>query len=682
LFTLPGNTGDLLIRAGARQLLSQVSHREEELLSSQLTGGETAVLVGGGAWCNQYDIAARLLPALESRYEQVIVLPSSYDVSSSVVYAAVAGSASHFFAREEASFLQIHGLCHAELACDCAFFFDFEPYRRPGAGTLNAFRQDHESAFVQPAENLDLSAEYSDLDSWLRKISEYEVVRTDRAHVMIAAAMLGKRVEYRAGRYHKVPAIAAYSLGDFDVHPIHEDTEVSGPAFVAKLQPVTVPRRAPVPTPDLSTQVTMIMLAHDGLDRTVAAVESLDDSGRGGARLLLVDNGSGEEARAGLAALARLHPWVELIRFDENLGCGPARMQAATRVGTEWILLLDNDVEAQTGMLGALFRAAMEHPDASAVTGKVVFPDGTIHLFGGTFREAGELLDFELSGFSQSVAGFDPPSGYCDWVPGCLTLLRRVTLLSHPYDEGLRTYYEDLEWCYRLRKSGASFFRTHDAVMVHHHEPKHWLPDASRTRPLPFLQAIARFRKVHSAILHTVFSVVPEFGGRRCRNTIAAAGLLLDLLDAIDSEQFSALWTSGRLNALFSIAALGDSLAGARAELASRTQEMNGLLQQNASLVDHISERQQAVEATGGSLAEQVNQVQALVESYAERQREVERLGKELAAAHEQITTLVDVVAERQATVERLANETTANDVGASPESKSDTTQASDGPQP
>jgi hypothetical protein len=37
--------------------------------------------------------------------------------------------------------------------------------------------------------------------------------------VMLAAAMLGKRVRYRASRYHKLPAIAEWSLRGFPVRP-------------------------------------------------------------------------------------------------------------------------------------------------------------------------------------------------------------------------------------------------------------------------------------------------------------------------------------------------------------------------------------------------------------------------------------------------------------------------------
>ena len=50
-------------------------------------------------------------------------------------------------------------------------------------------------------------------------------MRTDRAHVMIAAAMLGKPVEYAASNYHKLPAIAEWSL---DAFPVHADRARAG----------------------------------------------------------------------------------------------------------------------------------------------------------------------------------------------------------------------------------------------------------------------------------------------------------------------------------------------------------------------------------------------------------------------------------------------------------------------
>ena len=124
------------------------------------------------------------------------------------------------FPRELESYRQVRGLCNADVAYDCAFFFDFRPYRSEGNGLLVACRRDKESALEEiPSTNNDISVTCSSLDEWLWTISRYQAVETDRAHVMIAAALLGKRVEYRASIYHKVPAIAKYSLKDFPVRP-------------------------------------------------------------------------------------------------------------------------------------------------------------------------------------------------------------------------------------------------------------------------------------------------------------------------------------------------------------------------------------------------------------------------------------------------------------------------------
>src|SRR6185437_7306997 len=126
------------------------------------------------------------------------------------------------FARERVSFEQIRHLCRADIAHDGAFYFDFRPYRRPrqrGRGLLTAYRSDQESLHLPiPDGNNDISATCESLDEWLWTIARHEAVETDRAHVMIAAALLGKRVDYRASSYHKVPAIADYALQGFPVY--------------------------------------------------------------------------------------------------------------------------------------------------------------------------------------------------------------------------------------------------------------------------------------------------------------------------------------------------------------------------------------------------------------------------------------------------------------------------------
>lgn len=216
-----GNIGDDLIVQGTHRLLQNVRYRSVFIRRLQdLEGieGHTALIRGGGAWCRAFPFMATVLPVIEERFERVVIMPSSFDTRVNSVQEALSRTKATVFARELISYRLIKDICRADYAYDCAFFFDFDPYRRPGQGTLHAYRTDQDSAFKQvPPDNNDISLTCADLNQWLEMIAAYETVKTDRAHVMIAAAMLGKKVLYRPNKYHKVRGIARFSLGEFDV---------------------------------------------------------------------------------------------------------------------------------------------------------------------------------------------------------------------------------------------------------------------------------------------------------------------------------------------------------------------------------------------------------------------------------------------------------------------------------
>ena len=216
-----GNVGDQLIHAGMRRLLRGFDYREVGLQQLYGVRGRLAVVTGGGAWCAPHHNLPRYLPSIEEQFERVVVFPSSFDTRVGSVREALAASRAIFFAREHVSYEQIRTLCRAELAHDTAFFFDFEPYRRPGRGTLLAFRTDGEALTKSvPPGNLDLSVGCESLDEFLWAIARHELVQTDRAHVMIAAALLGKEVRFAPSSYHKLPGLAASSLQGFPVSPL------------------------------------------------------------------------------------------------------------------------------------------------------------------------------------------------------------------------------------------------------------------------------------------------------------------------------------------------------------------------------------------------------------------------------------------------------------------------------
>lgn len=236
-----GNLGDQLIFAGTRNLLGKLEKahtppylgtKYSEHLLQEAPGGELALISGGGAWCRTWEgFMAEHLPLIEAKYDKVIVLPSSFQMTDKIDATIRASNKTTFIARELVSYNLIrHYHQGTALMHDMAFHYDFTPYRKwngngNGAGdrVLVSYRKDDErdKSIVWPANNEDTSHMKGTVEDWLRHLAEYDTIKTDRAHVMIAGAMLGKMVLYRPSNYHKVPAIADFSLKGLPVYLSH-----------------------------------------------------------------------------------------------------------------------------------------------------------------------------------------------------------------------------------------------------------------------------------------------------------------------------------------------------------------------------------------------------------------------------------------------------------------------------
>src|SRR5271169_2679704 len=89
---LYGNKGDDLIYAGTRQLLARRFYKEVSVRELDGVSGHTAVVAGCGGWCGPYHDMVKHLPVIESKFERVIVMPSSFDVSVPSVRSTLAAT--------------------------------------------------------------------------------------------------------------------------------------------------------------------------------------------------------------------------------------------------------------------------------------------------------------------------------------------------------------------------------------------------------------------------------------------------------------------------------------------------------------------------------------------------------------------------------------------------------------
>ena len=369
-------------------------------------------------------------------------------------------------------------------------------------------------------------------------------------------------IEKSKTNYHKAQAIVEFSLQSF---PVEREEELDAERVKERLKLEAKENLALLPGDFFArrreVEITIVMLSYRRLDRTISAIKALKENVGVPFKLLLVDNDSGPEARAKLNEVCAAHDFIELILLEENLGCAGGRDYAMRRVQTHYAMLIDNDIEVLPGAVEHLLRCLETNPQALAATGKVILPDGSIHLCGGGYRIEDGVLNFELFGFGRRFEDWAGESGPCQWVPGCLTLLRREALIDCPYDLGMRNYYEDLEWCYRLNQSGVgpgegAFRRVVESVALHYHETKdlnNSLPvEQRRKAAMKYIETIAYFYKIHGLVIPNIFNYVPELGTQSSPISRLSARLFLTLTNTQGTGWILEKWNSGELVPLFS----------------------------------------------------------------------------------------------------------------------------------
>jgi len=206
-------------------------------------------------------------------------------------------------------------------------------------------------------------------------------------------------------------------------------------------------------------------LLEDCLCSIEATVEDLD------CRVVVVDNASPDSSPDMVEAN---FPAVQLIRSSVNLGFAGGNNLGirACDPDSPYILLLNSDTVVQPGALKTLIRFMDEHPETGICGPRLLLPDGTPQHY--SFGRDPTLPYLIARGLKQGLLGRSMHNWATeevqktDWVSGACMLVRRsaidqVGLL----DERFFMYFEDNDWCLRMRKAGWEIRYFPDAAIVH-----------------------------------------------------------------------------------------------------------------------------------------------------------------------------------------------------------------------
>ncbi len=199
------------------------------------------------------------------------------------------------------------------------------------------------------------------------------------------------------------------------------------------------------------------------LETTVEA--ALADSSTLDAEVIVIDNASTDGSAASIRAR---FPTVTVVENPENRYYTVANNQGFAGARGRFVLVLNPDAEIRPGTLPAMVGALEARPEVGVASCRMLWPDGRVQRNCCTERSFLSLvLDNSPLGLVLAPlrARIRSREWYADWdreserevgvLPGSFLLVRRAMLDTvGGFDERLRLYFAEDEWCARVRRRG------------------------------------------------------------------------------------------------------------------------------------------------------------------------------------------------------------------------------------
>lgn len=228
---------------------------------------------------------------------------------------------------------------------------------------------------------------------------------------------------------------------------------------------------------DSGVDLSIVIVSYNTRDMLRACLRSLPAATEGmTAETWVIDNHSPDDSAAMVKAE---FPDVRLIANSDNPGFARANNQALKQTRARHVVILNPDTEAEPGSLTRMVRYLDANPDVGAVGPKLLNTDGSLQHNGRPFPSAWrEFLGH--SGLRRlNARAYDRNYEYgredfdqtweTDQVSGaCMMVPHRVMDEVGMLDEDFFMFYEEIEWCWRIRKAGYKVVYLPEARIVHH----------------------------------------------------------------------------------------------------------------------------------------------------------------------------------------------------------------------
>ena len=218
-------------------------------------------------------------------------------------------------------------------------------------------------------------------------------------------------------------------------------------------------------------KVSIIILNWNGLEDTIECLESLRKITYPNYDVTVVDNGSrGNDAQV---MQEKFGDYIHLIKNDKNDGYAGGNnigiTSALANSQPDYILLLNNDTVVAPGFLTEMVKVA-ERDDQNGIVG----PKTYLYDTPPQFWLAWANIDMHrghatVAGFGETDEGqYDDVREIHGYLPGsCLLIKQQVIQNIGLFDESYFCYWDETDYCFRVRKAGYKIVYASQAKIWH-----------------------------------------------------------------------------------------------------------------------------------------------------------------------------------------------------------------------
>ncbi|PKP52926.1 MAG: dTDP-Rha--alpha-D-GlcNAc-pyrophosphate polyprenol alpha-3-L-rhamnosyltransferase [Bacteroidetes bacterium HGW-Bacteroidetes-1] len=212
--------------------------------------------------------------------------------------------------------------------------------------------------------------------------------------------------------------------------------------------------------------VSIITVNYNQAEVTCALIASLHKISYPNFEIIVIDNASPDDDPT---IIKRRYPNVILVENPINYGFAAGNNFGLMRARGDYVLLINNDIEVPFDFMEPLVAKLQNNPQIGVVSPKIKFyyqPD-TIQYAGYTAINYITMRNFAI-GYREKDTGqynVDHETAYAHgaamMVP--IEVVKKVGLMSYIFF----LYYEEADWCERIKKSGYEIHFVHNSYVLH-----------------------------------------------------------------------------------------------------------------------------------------------------------------------------------------------------------------------